>query len=328
MKTFIAALTVLTLFSCGSGKSTDTGSEVDSVKVDSPTFNADSAYAYVERQVSFGPRVPGTDSHKACADYIQRSLNHFGADTVIMQTGEVTAYTGETLPMKHILGRFYPEADRRVLLLAHYDTRPWADNETDENRHAQPIPGANDGASGVGVLLEIARTLQNNDPGIGVDLLFVDVEDYGDSNGWTLNDETWCLGTQYWVNNMPYGSDTKPMYGILLDMVGGKGARFYREYSSEQMAKGINDKFWSYAMSSDHSDRFVNSVGGSIVDDHLFINRAGIPCIDIIECNNPDTGSFAPTWHTLNDDMENIDRESLGAVGQVVLDVIFNEKNS
>ncbi len=286
-------------------------------------FNADSAYRNVEAQVNCGYRVPGTKGHACCAQYLVSELKRYGVDTVIEQKTTVTAFNGDKLPINNILGQFNKDAVRRVLLLAHWDTRPWADAEEDVSKHNTPIDGANDGGSGVGVLLEIARCLSIEKPTIGVEILFVDAEDYGQSNG--DDENTWCLGTQYWIKKLPYAPERMPEYGILLDMVGGKDAKFHREYASQYLAGHIVDKVWAMAVASGYGDVFVNQVGGSVMDDHIYINQANIPCIDIIENNNPSTSSFNPTWHTLNDNMSNIDRNSLKAVGQTVLNVIYNE---
>jgi len=221
------------------------------------------------------------------------------------------------------MGQFNKDAVKRVLLLAHWDTRLWADAEADASKHSTPIDGANDGGSGVGVLLEIARCLGVEKPTIGVDILFVDAEDYGQSQG--DDENTWCLGTQYWIKNLPYTPGSIPEYGILLDMVGGKDAKFHREYASQYLAGHIVDKVWTMAVASGYGNVFVNEVGGSVMDDHVYVNQANIPCIDIIENNNPSTSSFNPTWHTLNDNMSNIDRQSLKAVGQTVLNLIYQE---
>lgn len=286
-------------------------------------FNADSAYRNVEAQVNCGYRVPGTKGHACCAQYLVSELKRYGVDTVIEQKTTVTAFNGDKLPINNILGQFNKDAVRRVLLLAHWDTRPWADAEEDVSKHNTPIDGANDGGSGVGVLLEIARCLSIEKPKIGVEILFVDAEDYGQSNG--DDENTWCLGTQYWIKKLPYAPERMPEYGILFDMVGGKDAKFHREYASQYLAGHIVDKVWAMAVASGYGDVFVNQVGGSVMDDHIYINQANIPCIDIIENNNPSTSSFNPTWHTLNDNMSNIDRNSLKAVGQTVLNVIYNE---
>lgn len=286
-------------------------------------FNADSAYRNVQVQVDFGPRVPGMDSHAKCARYLVNELKRFGADSIIEQKTTVTAFNGDKLPINNIMGQFNKDAVKRVLLLAHWDTRPWADAEADASKHSTPIDGANDGGSGVGVLLEIARCLGVEKPTIGVDILFVDAEDYGQSQG--DDENTWCLGTQYWIKNLPYTPGSIPEYGILLDMVGGKDAKFHREYASQYLAGHIVDKVWTMAVASGYGNVFVNEVGGSVMDDHVYVNQANIPCIDIIENNNPSTSSFNPTWHTLNDNMSNIDRQSLKAVGQTVLNLIYQE---
>lgn len=296
-------------------------------KAKSPTFNADSAYHYVKSQVDFGPRVPGMQSHVKCGNYLASELRRHKADTVIEQKTTVTAHNGDKLPIKNIFAQYNKQANKRILLLAHWDTRPWADAEQDKSRHNTPIDGANDGASGVGILLEIARNININKPEIGVDILFTDAEDYGLSDGTTESEATWCLGTQYWVKNMPYSTGQYPIYGILLDIVGGIDARFHLEYYSMYFAPSIANKVWSIADMCGYGNIFINSTGGAITDDHVYINRVGIPCIDIIENNNVVTRSFPPTWHTLEDNMNNIDKNSLQAVGETVLQTIYMERN-
>ncbi len=329
MRFYSIAIIALSLFSysCSAG-STENKSENDSISAPSlqkAVFNADSAYNYVKAQVDFGPRVPGTKGHDYCADYIVSELKRHNADSVIEQKAEIKAYNGDLLPINNIMGRYNLSAKKRVLLVAHWDTRPWADNESRKEDRERPVPGANDGASGVGVLLEVARQFNIKRPEIGVDILFTDAEDYGCIEGWGVSEETWALGVQYWIKNMPYEKDNLPVYGILLDMVGGLDARFHREYYSEQYASGVIDKVWSIAVASGYGHIFINRPAGGIIDDHIFINRAGIPCIDIVECMNPGTRSFPPTWHTLNDDMSSIDRNSLKAVGLTVLNTVYNE---
>lgn len=291
-----------------------------------PAFNADSAYAFVGAQVAMGPRVPGTPAHIRCRDYIIDKMKSYGADTVILQSDHVVAFNGDRLPMHNILARFNTAAPRRILIAAHYDTRPWADSDASESNHSKPIDGANDGASGVGVALELARNLAITAPGIGVDFLLTDVEDYGTSDT-SGNDEdsSWALGAQYFAANSPYTPSDRPAYGILLDMVGGRDARFYREYFSERGARWVNSKVWQ-AANAEGITRFINDVRGAITDDHLFITQAGIPCIDIIECANPQTGAFPPTWHTLSDNMESIDAATLGDVGKTLMRVIYTEQ--
>ena len=273
-------------------------------------FSADSAYTYMEKQVNFGPRVPGTASHRACGDWLEAELARHGA-TVLTQEFTATAFDGTPLPSRNIMGQFNPEAEDRILLLAHWDTRPWADEDPDPANHDKPIPGANDGASGVGVLLEVARVLAAEGTDKGIDILFVDSEDYGS----TGDDDSWALGARYFAQN-PIKAGYRPARAVLLDMVGGKDAVFAREYFSQENAPWLVDALWRSAAKAGYADRFVNQMGGGITDDHLQLQEVGIPAIDIIEMT-PE--GFNPTWHTMADDMFNIDRSSLQAVGATLL---------
>lgn len=307
------------------GRDCREGRDQGATLVEAATFNADSAFAYLKRQVAMGPRVSGTPANEQCRAYIVSELMRHGVDTVMVQTGEVTAYNGDVLPIGNVFARIEPELSDRVLLVAHYDTRPWADSDPDSGNHNQPVLGANDGASGVAVLLEVARVLRDARPAVGVDFLFVDAEDYGQSAGFDLHDETWCLGTQHWLTEMPYAPDALPRYGVLLDMVGGMGAKFHREYFSDRAASSVVDRVWCVAASSGYGDRFVNSRGGAVIDDHVFLNQAGIPTVNIIETKNEQTRSFAPTWHTVNDNIDHIEPASLKAAGQTVVNLLHSE---
>lgn len=322
---------VMALSASCSGSAKDTSAND---KADAPTFtergsfSADSAYAYVARQVAFGPRVPGSDAHRRCSEWLAGMLKSAGADTVIISGRPVEAWDGTTLPVRNILARFNPGAAARILLAAHYDTRPWADHDPDPALRKTPIDGANDGASGVGVLLEIARNLGIERPAIGVDILLTDVEDYGarDDAGVARTDDTWCLGTRQWVeNDMPYTAADMPRYGILLDMVGAAGAKFHREYFSAHGAPLPTARVWDMAAKLGLAERFPMPVGGAVTDDHLPLIAAGIPTADIIENANPHTGSFHPSWHTMADNMDIIDPATLADAGRVVLNIIYNE---
>lgn len=321
-----ALCATMMLGACSGGKGSAAAAETAvSDNLRTIAVDADSLYRHVERQVELGPRTPGSAAHAGCVELIRNYLAECGVDTIIMQQAPVTTFTGERFTATNILGQINPAASGRVLLLAHYDTRPWADNEDDEEAHATPIDGANDGASGVAVLMETARLLARELPdSIGVDLLFVDMEDSGRNGGDEESESTWCLGTQEWVKEMPYTAGNRPQFGILLDMVGGADARFHREYFSQRHASPVVDKVWNIARRSGLGERFVNRQGGGVVDDHLFINRAGIPCIDIIESLNEQTGSFNPTWHTRADNLAGIDRTTLRDAAQVVVNVILN----
>lgn len=292
-----------------------------------PLFNGDSAYSFVSRQVAFGPRVPGTAEHRACGDWLVEKLEGYGG-TVVEQHAEVTLYNGQKVPMRNIIASWQPEKKGRVLLFAHWDTRPMADQ--DQERPNEAIDGANDGGSGVGVLLEIARQLSAQPAQVGVDIFFTDVEDWGEPHGsmGIRQDsyKTWCLGTQYWVKN-PHVPNYKARFGILLDMVGGQDARFAKEGWSMRYAAGIVNKVWKAAAAAGHGDRFLSEVRAHVgVDDHVFVNQGlNIPSIDIIAYDQ-DSQAFPATWHTHADNMDNIDQESLQAVGATVMQVVWTER--
>ncbi len=254
-------------------------------------------------------------------------LKAAGAE-VIEQTGTVTAFNGERLPLRNIIGSWKPEQKERVLLFAHWDTRPFADKDTE--RTNQPIDGANDGGSGVGILLEIARHLSEKEHGPGVDILFTDVEDHGQpSGGMTMDDhsiDTWCLGSQYWVKD-PHVPGYTARFGILIDMAGARDAKFYQEALSMQYAPAIVRKVWKTAAALGYGDRFIQETKYFVgIDDHIPVNRTlRIPSIDIIEYD-PATQAFGPYWHTHADNMEVIDPATLKAVGQTVLEVVWKER--
>lgn len=314
MKTLaITVLAALCLCGCRQNASAraESATAVERHEPATAPFAADSAYAYVERQVAFGPRVPGTQEHAACGDWLVAQLRSRGAE-VMEQRVTLTAFDGTRLPARNIFARFNPQATDRVLLLAHWDTRPWADNDPDPANQTKPVPGANDGASGVGVLLEIARQLQLAGSEKGVDILFVDAEDYG-SDG---DEDSWALGARHFAMNPPVPGYA-PRAAVLLDMVGGEGSVFAREYFSQQHAPALLDELWGAAAATGHGSLFVNSAGGAITDDHLQLIEAGIPTIDIIAFSPQ--GSFLPTWHTLQDDMAHISRETLSAVGVTIM---------
>ncbi len=216
--------------------------------------------------------------------------------------------------MRNIFGQFNPEATDRTLLLAHYDTRPWADKDENPDNHGKPIDGANDGASGVGVLLEIARQLGAANPGKGIDILFTDCEDYG-SEG---DEDSWALGTEYFAKN-PIKPGYAPARGILLDMVGGKDAVFPAEYFSRQAAADLDDALRLAAEQVGEGEYFPRVYGGAVTDDHLKLIEQGIPAIDIIDYR---PNGFNPTWHTMDDRMEIIDPATLGRVGRTVMQLL------
>lgn len=330
-KNALAALALLTgsaLISCGSSKENSNRTEETETQtlIQAPAFNADSAYAYIDAQVKFGPRVPNSPAHKACGNYLASQLERFGAK-VYNQYADLMAYNGAILKARNIIGAYKPDTKKRVMLCAHWDSRPYADQD-DEKYHHTPIDGANDGASGVGVLLEIARQIQLQAPAVGIDIVFFDAEDYGipDFYKGPYKPDTWCLGSQYW-GRIPHVSDYKARFGILLDMVGAKGAAFYYEGFSARTANNVMKKIWDTAERLGYGQYFIKQEGGEVTDDHVYVNRfRGIPCVDIIHYDIQGNTGFNPTWHTTDDTIENIDKATLQAVGQTVMEVIYNEK--
>jgi Zn-dependent M28 family amino/carboxypeptidase len=328
-KYITAGLTVsvaLLFFACNPKQKSQSNNYDVAPQTPTPDFNADSAYHYISKQVEFGPRVPNTDEHAACANYLASELKRFGAD-VIVQEATVTAFDDTQLHAKNIIGQFNPDSQDRILLFAHWDTRPFADYDPDESKRNLPIDGANDGGSGVGVLMEIARQLGKTPHQLGIDIIFFDAEDYGRPAHFDTpaKEHTWCLGSQHWARN-PHKPGYKARYGILLDMVGAKNAFFAKERYSMRYAPDLMDKVWKTAAQLGFGHHFIDQPGGIITDDHVYVNElAQIPSIDIIQNDPTSQTSFGSFWHTHADNMDGINRETLKAVGQTVLEVIYNE---
>lgn len=333
----LVAVSLLTFSSCKvNGQAQEGGQQDQSVTdtrsgmSDCPEFMPDSALRYINDQCAFGPRVTGTEAHRLCGDYIVEKFKEFGA-TVTQQTAELTAYDGTKLPGRNIIASLNPDAKKRIMFCAHWDCRPWADADQDESKHHTPILAANDAASGVAVMLEMARLMQANPVEMGIDFICFDAEDWGmpqwedrdmDSDG------GWCLGSQYWAKNC-MNNGYWAQFGILLDMVGGRGATFAKESYSLFYAQSIVDMVWSTASRLGYGEIFQNREGGAVTDDHVSVNQiSGIPCIDIIpNVRNASGSSFGPTWHTVNDTPENIDPAILKAVGQTLVQVVYNMKD-
>jgi glutaminyl-peptide cyclotransferase len=314
----------LSLSSCKDNTESTSGSNDTAViatpTVKVPTFSPDTAYAYVATQVGFGFRTPGSPGQKACAAWMEAHLRST-CDTVYRQQTTVIGGDKKSLPCINIIGVIHPAAKRRVLLLAHWDSRPWADEDTKDKD--KPILAADDAGSGVAVLLELARVLKANPlpPDLGVDILMTDVEDYGRTE-W--GDSSYCLGTQYWATH-PHVPGYKADCGILLDMVGARGARFPMEQSSTQYAPDVQQRAWQAASRAGYSSYFpFASSQGGVTDDHKFVNElAHIPTIDIISLTDATRTGFPAHWHTHADDMSIIDKGTLQAVGQTLLQFLF-----
>ena len=310
--------------SCGSDTATTSKPQVTTpsappVKI--PAFNADSAFVFIEKQLDFGVRVPGTATHAACKDWMVAKFQGYGAE-VIEQDFTASYHTGETAAATNIIAQFNSQMNKRIILAAHWDTRMFGDQDEDISMRDKPIPGADDGGSGVGVLLEIARLLKENPINMGVDIILFDAEDQGKSGA---GDNYWCLGSQYWSRNK-HKRNYSAQYGILLDMVGAKNPQFGIDATSKQYAGIQVEKLWTLASRMGYSDMFVNKNTGRIVDDHVYVNTiAKIPMLDIINRSANTKSSFQKCWHTHCDDISVIDKRSLQVVGRVVTAALYKE---
>lgn len=324
---FVSMILLLSFVSCQDKKSSKPIAKPNMQKQEIvvPSFNADSAYNYVKKQLDFGPRVPGSEAHAQCAEWFVNFFND-KADTVYVQDFRTRLYNGKGIDGKNIIASFNPQAKKRILLGAHWDSRPFADHDPDEKNWNTPIDGANDGASGVGVLMEVARVLKENPMSTGIDIILFDLEDYGAPQYLNLmTNDDWALGSQYWSKN-PHVYNYRAYFGILLDMVGAPNPKFPKEYYSQQFAPTLSNDVWRIARELGYSDYFTNEIGHPINDDHIYVNvNANIPMIDIIHLENNEESSFYPYWHTLKDNIEQIDPKTLGMVGDVVLNVIYRK---
>ena len=295
--------------------------------VETPDFKADSAYQYIAQQVAFGPRIPGSEASQNTLQFLVAKLKSYGW-TVTEQPFTAFRYDGKKLQGTNIIAQFQPAVAKRILLAAHWDARSIADK--DSVRKNEPIDAANDGASGVGVLLEIARNLHEakNKPAVGVDIVLFDLEDHGEPDDYTGEHKpnSWALGSQHWAANL-VPANYKAYYGILLDMVGGKGAMFPHEGSSMQYAPGIVRSVWATAADLGYSNLFVDQDAFGISDDHTAVNEiAKIQMIDLIDLRASNGGfEFGSFHHTHADNLANIDKSTLKAVGQTLLQVLYRE---
>lgn len=321
----LAFVLVASCSDSGSGSNTKTTEEVALVKA--PDFDADQAYQFVQKQVDFGPRVPNSEAHKKTAAWLQETFEGYGAK-VYMQEFEDYVYDGTKVELVNIIASYNPGVKKRILLAAHWDTRPFGDQNEDDKR--APIDGANDGGSGVGVLLEIARIIGGDQgPSVGVDIILFDGEDWGTHGSESPTrppqgkESWWALGSQHWSQNK-HIPNYSAYYGILLDMVGAPNATFYYDSVSQSNAGRVMKKVWERGVKLGHEEYFIPKLGFTgIVDDHVYVNSmARIPMIDIIDYRG---GQFTPAWHTSSDNMSGIDKNTLKVVGEVVLSMIYNE---
>ena len=316
LKSFLFLCTIVFLSSCGQQQpkplqAPPSNAALPNMRV--PEFHGDQAFAYLTAQTDFGPRNPNSAGHSKCLDYLVAELGKT-ADRVSRQDFNYTGYNGELLKLTNVIGAFNSSDTNRILFLAHWDTRPRADEEKDPRNQGRPILGANDGASGVAVLLELARLMKQTPPPIGVDILFVDGEDYGNSHDL----DRYFLGSKHFMSVKPYAY--RPRYGVLLDMVGYRDLQIPMEQNSMTYAPEVLGPLWSTAEKLGIT-QFVNVPGEQISDDHLAFNNGGIPTVDIIDFQYP-------YWHTLEDTPDKCSGESLEAVGSVLAHVIYGSTSA
>lgn len=324
IKNIIPILLVILTCSCKQNTARQTSIMKEDRSV--PVFCADSSYQYTVDQVSFGPRVPNTQAHKDCGNYLSDKLRLFGAE-VVEQEAILRLEDNSLIEIRNIIGSFDTENANRVLLFAHWDSRPYADHDPNPDNWNTPIDGANDGAGACAVLLEIARQINIEKPKIGIDIIFFDAEDWGPPDFEADNKHygDWCMGSEYWARN-PHKINYTARYGILLDMVSAPGAQFFQEGVSLYYARNIVQKVWDTAQEKGYGNFFLNTQGSQTNDDHVPVNLyRKIPSIDIIQQDQNSRTGFGSYWHTLDDNISNVSKETMQAVGQTVLHVLYNE---
>jgi hypothetical protein len=289
----------------GDAKQGSAAQRADSSGATSTGFNGTAAYNYAKAQVDFGPRVPGTPAAQKAGDWIIRMMRA-RADTVIIQSFTYTTADGKKLPLRNILARFRPELAERVLYVTHWDSRPISESAATEAEKKMPVPGANDGASGVGLFVALGDLLKKTKPSVGVDLLFTDGEDYG-AFGPPQVDV--LIGAKYFAAHPP-SPGYKPLYGVLWDMIGDKDLRIPYEMISFQQAPEVVSRVWQTAADLGYGDIFVQESGGEVTDDHVPLLQSGLRVIDVIDLTYP-------PHHTPQDTMDKISAKSLAVVGDV-----------
>ncbi len=278
------------------------------VRAQTPVFDENLAWKQLLAQCDFGPRPPGSEAHQLCLQYLENELRRFTSHVERQDFFGLNPVTNETVPLTNLVAHFFPDRSRRLLLCAHWDTRPWADQDPDPANRDKPIIGANDGASGVAVLLEIARCLSLQDPGIGVDIVLFDGEDLGRSGRL----QEYCLGSRFYAQQM---KTPLPEAAVLLDMVGDAELQIPWEQYSYFSARDLQQEIYRIALKMGESS-FISAVGPPVYDDHVPLIEEGIPAVNLIDFDYP-------YWHTLQDTPERCSAQSLGSVGRVVLEWVF-----
>ena len=330
-KTALALIICVSMIACTHNDNGGEKPKTEQKNIVVPDFDGQKAYDYVKHQTDFGPRVAGTAQHDSCGVWLAETLREF-ADTVYVQNFRTRLYTGNGIDGANIIASFNPKAAKRIVLCSHWDSRPFADHDSDESLHNTPIDGANDGASGVGILLALAEVMHNTpiSEKLGIDIILFDLEDYGppqnESELYLDDNNYWALGSQYW-SAQPHIAGYRANFGILLDMVGAKNPNFTKEYFSQRYASFVGNKLWRIARDLGYEDYFTNDSGDPVSDDHLPMNEvAGIPTYDIIDLRTSSSnGTFPEMWHTVADNIDCIDKNTLQMVGNVLTRLVYTE---
>ena len=321
-RAFVCAILLASLVTaCKSDPVPAPTEEVKTKRRKVPKFDQEKAYQNIEAQVNFGPRYPGTDAHKKLTKYLTAELGKY-TDKVVEQDFVVDFLDEKNVNATNIIGIINPNVKKRILLGAHFDTRKIAEKDEDPAMQNKPILGADDGGSGVGVLLEIARIIKESGIDIGIDIILFDAEDNGDDG------TGWCLGSEHWAKN-PHIKNYKADFGILVDLVGAKNAEFGKEENSMNGAGTYVNKIWQLADRMSYSNYFINMSPGPVMDDHVNVMLfRKIPMVDIINMSRQnDREGFGHYHHTHDDNMDIIDKNTLRAVGKVVTATIYNYNN-
>jgi Zn-dependent M28 family amino/carboxypeptidase len=301
----LAALAALALLGCSDSKSV----------TPKTAFSGTAALGYAKAQLDFGPRVPGTEAHRRAGDWIVAQMRRT-ADTVVVQSWSHVTAKGDTLPLRNVLARFRPEATERVLYLTHWDSRPVSDEASDERQRQLPVPGANDGASGVGLFVALGEALKATPPNVGVDLLFVDGEDYGDFGA----NQDVLIGSMYFADHLP-SPGYQPLYGVLWDMIGDRDLRIPQELNSVRAAPEVVQRVWGVAEELGYGAVFVPESGIAVTDDHIPLINKGLHVIDVIDLDYK-SATGQEYHHTPDDTLYKISAESLQIVGDVALTLV------
>ena len=301
----LVLLTLCVLMACKGDAKEGSAAQRNPAAAASTGFSGSSAYSYAKAQVDFGPRVPGTEAAQKAGDWIIRQMRS-RADTVIVQSFTYTTADGRKLPLRNIIARFRPDLSDRVLYVTHWDSRPKSESGTTQAEKKMPVPGANDGASGVGMFVALGDALKRSRPVVGVDLLFTDGEDYGEFGPPEVDV---LIGAKYFAAHPPTPG-YKPIFGVLWDMIGDKDLRIPYEMNSFQQAPEVVSRVWQTAADLGYGNVFVQESGGLITDDHIPLLNAGMKVIDVIDLTYP-------PHHTPHDTMDKVSAKSLAMVGDV-----------